>query len=145
MRLIGIDYGKARIGLAMSDDLGMFAHPLETIHCKATPDPEKRIAEIVRERAVTTIVVGLPLRMDGTEGTAVALVRAFIERLRKELSPGIEIVTLDERLSTVAARQNLHASGRNIRKSRPFIDQVAACVILQDYIDSLSLGCDSEG
>ena len=135
MRVLGIDHGDARIGLAMSDDLGMLAHPLETVHLKSVADPIAHIAAIVRDRGVTTIVVGLPLRMDGTEGRAVEKVRAFIELLQAALPQEIALITLDERLSTVAAQEQLRAAGRTERNSRNVIDQAAACVILQDYLD----------
>lgn len=138
IRALGIDHGEARIGLAISDDLGMLAHPLETVHLKETPDPLARIAAVVRERAIDTIVIGLPLRMDGTEGTATGKVRAFIGKLQPLLPEDTVVITLDERLSTVVAQEHLHASGRNVKQGRPVIDQAAACVILQDYLDSRS-------
>ncbi len=136
MRALGIDHGDARIGLALSDDLGMLAHPLKTIHRKQTPDPLAEIAEIVDERKIDTVVIGMPLRMDGTEGTAAAKVRTFIAALTSRLSAAVSIATIDERLSTVVAQEELMASGRNLRRSRAIIDQAAACVILQDYLDS---------
>ncbi len=138
-RILGIDHGEARIGLAISDDLGMLAHPLETIHLKQTPNPVDRIASLVLDRAITTIVLGLPLNMDGTEGAATAKVRAFADLLEAALPETVSIVMLDERLSTVSAQANLHASGRTVKNSRKVIDQAAACVILQDYLDGLEL------
>ena len=132
-RLLGIDYGEARIGLALSDELGMFAHPLETIHCRET-HPLKRIAEIVREKKVARIVLGLPLRLDQSEGSAAEKVRAFADRLRPEI-PDVPIEWVDESFSTVEAQSHLHASGKNTKQSRPVIDQAAAVVILQGYLD----------
>ena len=138
IRALGIDHGTARIGLALSDDLGMLAHPLETIHLKKTPDPIARIATVVAERAITTIVLGFPLNMSGTEGPATEKVRAFAALLKDALPTTATIVMVDERLSTVAAQANLHASGRTVKNSRKVIDQAAACVILQDYLDQQS-------
>ena len=134
-RALGIDHGEARIGLASGDDLGMLAHPLETIHVKKTPDPIARIAVVVAERAITTIVLGLPLNMDSSEGPAAEKVRLFAVHLKAALPETVNIIMLDERLSTVSAQANLHASGRNIKNSRKVIDQAAACVILQDWLD----------
>src|SRR5690606_11324396 len=107
--------------------------PLETIDCRKV-NPLDRLIEVVRERSVATLVCGLPLRMDGTEGTAAAKVRAFMGRVEKRL-PSIPIVFVDERLSTTDAQSRLHAAGRTIRNSRPIIDQAAATIILQDYLD----------
>ena len=138
MRVLGIDYGEVRIGLAVSDDLGMMAHPLETVETAKVDSPETRIAEVARERRSETVVIGLPVRMDGTEGTAVEKVRAFADRLKSRIDKRIEIVFVDERLSTVEAQRALHEAGKNEKASREIIDQAAACVILQDYLDQNS-------
>ena len=135
MRILGVDYGDVRIGLAISDDLGMMAHPLETVEVSKVESPETRIAEVAREKRVEKIVLGLPLRMDGSEGTAVEKVRAFEKRLRKRIDQRIGIILVDERLSTVEAQRALHEAGKDTRESRAIIDQAAACVILQDYLD----------
>ncbi|MDA0811729.1 MAG: Holliday junction resolvase RuvX [Verrucomicrobia bacterium] len=135
MRALGIDYGEARIGLAISDDLGMMAHPLETVDVAKVESAETRIAEIAREKRVDKIVMGLPLRMDGSEGPAVGKVKAFTERLRSRIDQRIEVIFVDERLSTVEAQRSLHEAGRTVRNSRSIIDQAAACIILQDYLD----------
>ena len=132
-RLLGIDYGDARIGLAVSDELGFLAHPLETIHCRQS-HPLKRIAELVDERRISKIVLGLPLRLDGTEGPAAEKVRAFAQRLLQEL-PDIPIDYIDESYSTMDAQQQLHASGKTTKTSKGVIDQAAAVVILQSYLD----------
>jgi len=136
-RVLGIDHGEARIGLALSDDLGMLAHPLETIHVRQVVDPLGRIAEIVAAREIRAIVVGIPFRLDGSAGTAAAKVRAFVEALRKRL-PGCVFLEMDERLSTVEAQSRLRQAGRTAKNSRPVIDQVAAVTILQDYLDGVA-------
>ena len=138
MRVLGIDYGEVRIGLAVSDDLGMMAHPLETIDATKVESPETRIAEVARERRIETVVVGLPINMDGSEGSAVDKVRAFAERLSSRIDKRIGLVFVDERLSTVEAQRALREAGRDERSSRAIIDQAAACVILQDYLDQQS-------
>ena len=143
MKALGIDYGEARIGVAVTDDLGMMAHPVETVSNKDPNRPAtERIAEIATERKVTHLIIGLPLRMDGSEGTAAEKVRKFVEKLRPALAPSIVIEEVDERLSTVEAQRQLHASGKTAKSSKPVIDQAAAVVILQDWLDARA-GFDS--
>ena len=135
-RVLGIDHGEARIGLALSDELGMLAHPLETVPGRDVKAAIARIAELVIERRVEKIVLGLPLRMDGSSGTAVEKVRVFRNGLVKSLPENVIIIESDERLTTVSAWEKLHAAGRNEKNSRHLIDQAAAVEILQDYLDS---------
>src|SRR5437773_1727150 len=97
--VLGIDFGRTRIGVAISDELRLLAHPLETI--PAGKNAAKRIAQIVRERKIDKVVVGLPRNMDGTFGAAATETQKFVEDLRALIS--CEITTWDERLSTVAA------------------------------------------
>jgi putative Holliday junction resolvase len=134
-RALGIDHGEARIGLAISDDLGMLAHPLETIVVKEVGNPVRRIVEVVTRDNIGTIVIGMPRNMDGSYGPASEKVKAFAEKLR-EKTPGVTIRMWDERLTSVAAQKALHDAGRNVKKSRPIIDQVAAQMILQGWLDS---------
>ena len=135
-RALGIDHGDARIGLAVSDELGMLAHPLETIAMKDTPDPVARIAAVAAVKDIGNIILGLPRNMDGTSGNATEKVRAFAEKLRAQVS--CPVVLWDERLTTVAAQRSLHEAGRNVKESRKVIDQVAAVLILQGWLDSQS-------
>jgi putative Holliday junction resolvase len=132
--ILGIDHGEARIGLAISDDLGFMAHPLETVPAKE--NPEMRIVSLVKQRDVKTIVVGLPRNMDGTYGPAAEKTKAFAEKLRGLVS--CEVRMWDERLTTTAAQRALHEAGRDTKKSRKIIDQVAAQMILQSYLDAQS-------
>jgi putative Holliday junction resolvase len=132
-RVLGIDHGEARIGIALSDSLGLFAQPLETIHVAET-EPLARIAALVREHHVETVVIGLPLRLNGNEGSATRKVRTFSRELAPLLPEGVALMECDERLSTVTARERLAQASRKGR-SQP-VDQVAAAVILQDYLDS---------
>ena len=131
-RLLGIDLGRARIGVAVSDELGMLAHPLETI--PAGGDALKRIAQIAQDKNVERVIVGLPRHMNGSVGTGATEALAFAGKLRALVS--CEVVTWDERLTTTAANRALRASGRKTRESRAFVDQVAAQMILQGYLDS---------
>jgi putative holliday junction resolvase len=130
-RVLGVDFGRARIGLAISDELRLLAHPLETI--PFGKGAVARIAAIARERNIDTIVVGVPKSLSGKMGAAANEVLRFVEKLRA--SSSCEVVTWDERLTTVAAQRALHESGKKTRQARSYIDQVAAQLILQGYLD----------
>lgn len=134
-RALGIDLGDARIGVALSDELGFLAHPLQTLAVKEGNVPG-RIAAIAREKSASTIVVGMPRNMDGTFGPAAAKARAFIEQLAT-VAP-CPVVPWDERLSTVAAQRNLQEAGRKARDQKDIIDQAAAQIILQSWLDAQS-------
>lgn len=136
-RLLGIDLGQARVGLAISDELGLLAHPLETFPAENSRKLMERIASIVRERKIEQVVVGLPRNMDGSAGPAAQEAMAFVEKLRTQLT--CPVVTWDERLTTVAANRALHEAGRKTRSTRTQVDQVAAQMILQGYLDYLQL------
>ena len=132
-KALGIDLGDARVGVAVSDDLGMLAHPLETISTQST-NVVKRVLALAGERTVETIIVGMPRNMNGSHGPAADKAKAFIEELRRETT--LPIVAWDERLSTVSAQRALQEAGRNTRKQKSVIDQVAAQIILQSWLDS---------
>jgi len=132
---MGIDYGTARIGVAFSDELQMLAHPAETIAVAKTADPAARIAELAREKNVERIVVGLPRHMNGSVGASAEEASGFAEKIRA-LVP-CEVRTWDERLSSVAAHRALREAGKSSRQTRGYIDQVAAQMLLQGYLDSL--------
>ena len=144
---MGIDLGEARVGIALSDGLGMLAHPRETIKVAASRGAAAeqavltQVAGIVRQEKVTVIVVGLPRNMDGSDGPAANKARDFAEKLRA--STGCEVRLIDERLTTVAAQKALHASGRNVKQGRAVIDQVAAQMILQTYLDAEAMRRES--
>jgi putative Holliday junction resolvase len=136
-RALGIDLGEARIGVAVSDELGMLAHPVETIVVKETPDPLGRVVQLAKEKDVSHIIIGLPKNMDGTMGVAAEKVRAFADRLREQVTCIVKL--WDERLTTVAAQRYLHDAGRNVKQSRAVIDQVAAQIILQGWLDGQAM------
>ncbi len=136
-RILGIDVGEARIGLALSDELRMLAHPLETVRVR-NGEPVEHVAKLIRREKIETVVIGLPRNMNGTYGPAAEKVKAFAAKLQEQV-PGCTIRFWDERLSTVAAQRSLHAAGRNTKQSREVIDQVAAQIILQAYLDSIAL------
>jgi len=132
-RILGIDLGQARIGVAVSDELGLLAHPVETI--PANKNAAQRIAELVREKNAERVVVGLPRHMNGSVGESAIDALAFAKKLQAVLP--CEVVTWDERLTTTAANRALRDSGRRTRDSRHVVDQVAAQMILQGYLDKL--------
>jgi putative Holliday junction resolvase len=133
-RLLGIDHGESRIGLAISDQIGAFAHPYRTLQADANVIDQ--IRAIVEAERIDTIVIGLPKNMDGTLGLSAAKARSFGERLAQAI-PGIKILLWDERLTTLEAQRLLHTAGKNARQSKKMIDQVAAQILLQNYMDSL--------
>ncbi len=134
--ILGIDLGRARIGLAVSDELRLLAHPLETIPAGKTAIG--RVAEVVRQKQVHQVVVGIPKLMSGEVGSAAEEALAFVEQLRRAVP--CEVVTWDERLTTVAAHRALRDAGKKSRNTRGYIDQVAAQMILQGYLDRQQTG-----
>jgi putative Holliday junction resolvase len=134
-RIVGIDPGQARIGVAVSDEDRSIAFPRETIPAKGgTAVAAGRVREALADDEVSLAVVGLPLRLDGGEGEAARRARAFGEALGEAL--GVEVVYWDERLTTVAAERSLREMGRRGAKQRDVVDQSAATILLQGYLDA---------
>ena len=133
MKVIGIDYGEVRIGVSCSDDLGMFAHPLETIHVKKI-DPIKRIIEIAEEKKIQAVVIGMPRNLDGSYGSAAKKVESFLKKIKTVL-PEVQVFEQDERFTTTVAQKKLQDTGHTVKTSRQIIDEVAAVEILQSFLD----------
>ena len=129
---IGVDVGKARVGVARSDRDGLLATPVETLPRDATTLPA--LQALVTELEPVEIVVGLPLSLSGADTASTTDARDFARALA-ELA-GIPVRLVDERLTTVSAQRALHDAGRRAKGSRPVIDQVAAVIILQNALDS---------
>jgi putative Holliday junction resolvase len=129
--ILAIDPGRVRIGVAISDELQLLAHPLETI--PADDQTTSRLAQIIREKKVDHVVVGIPRQMNGQIGAAATETLRFVEKLRAILP--CPDVTWDERLTTVAAHRVLRDAGKKTRNTRGYVDQVAAQLILQGYLD----------
>ena len=129
--ILALDLGRARIGVAISDELQFLAHPLETI--RADEQATSRVAEIVRQKNVDHVVVGIPRQMSGAVGAAATEALQFAEKLRVFLQ--CAVTTWDERLTTVAAHRALRDAGKTTRHTRSYVDQVAAQMILQAYLD----------
>ena len=135
MRVVGLDLGTRRIGVAVSDSGGVLATPSATIERSGDADADRaRIAEVVRELEAKAVIVGLPLSLDGSTGPAAAAALTEAEALRLVLDVPVECH--DERLSTVSANRSLAASGVKSRGRRKVVDQVAATVLLQSWLDS---------
>jgi len=131
-RILGIDHGDVRIGIAMSDETAFLASPLTTIqNGKGAAD---EITALVIEHGVEKIVIGLPLNMDGSAGPATEKTRAFAAKLAKKTA--VPIVENDERLTTVTAHHNLREAGLDGKQRRGVVDMAAAQIILQDWLDS---------
>lgn len=135
MRVLAIDLGTKNIGVAVSDALGITVRPVETIRRKRIEQDIARLKFLVEELDAESVVVGLPLRMDGTEGDAAAAVLRFVERLQTEIS--LPIFTHDERLTSYEAEQIMIERGMNREERRSKSDEFAAMIILQDYLAAM--------
>ena len=134
MRILAIDYGSQRIGLALSDPTGTLARPLPFVPAKGDAKLAREIAALAVKEQAETLLLGLPRNMDGTSGEAALKVQAFAAELGKATT--IRIKLIDERLTTVQASRQLQESGKNTRKQRGQIDSESACVLLQSYLDT---------
>lgn len=132
-RVAALDFGMARIGVAVADELGLLAHPRPFVAAKPPARALAEILRLVRHEQVTRLLVGLPRNMDGTEGMAARRVRKFVVSLEEKVRIPIELV--DERLSTVEAQSRLHAAGRTEKSSRTLIDSASAAILLQSWLD----------
>ncbi|HKP10851.1 MAG TPA: Holliday junction resolvase RuvX [Blastocatellia bacterium] len=132
MRVLAIDLGSKRIGTAVSDALGLSARPVETIRRSNTERDIARLKAMVEDLEVEAVVVGLPLRMDGSVGDAAAGALRFVERLRAAL--GVEVFTQDERLTSYEAEQMMIERGLNREARRARSDEFAALLILEDFL-----------
>ena len=135
-RVLGIDYGERRIGLALSDPMGIIAKPLRTIDRKKTTDYISEILNTSEEKKANIIVVGLPLTLRGKKSKQTEVVQKFIDKLTQLRS--IPVVPVDERLSTIAAIKSLQEQGVKTGHEKGRVDETAAAIILQEYLDSQS-------
>ena len=133
-RIIGLDVGEKRIGVAVSDELAIAAHPLTVIVRDGLEKDLRKIEEIVQEYSAVGIVVGLPLNMNGTIGESAKRVLSFTDSLKKKFSVSVE--TWDERLTTVSSEKVLLEADLSREKRKKVIDKVAATLLLQCYLDN---------
>lgn len=135
MRILALDHGTKRIGVAISDEMRMIAQPLEFIPAHPFEGVTKRLREILTEKPADLIVVGMPRNMDGTYGPAAEKVRDFVSALKSALP--VPIRTWDERLTSVQANRVLIAAEVNRRDRKAKVDKTAAAILLQSYLDSI--------
>ena len=132
-KILALDIGSARIGIAISDSLGMLAHPLKTVLWKSKELLKNEIEQILQSENISLILIGLPLTLKGKYSQQTIKVLDLIEYLKDVLTVNIE--TIDERLTTKMAERMLHDVGKKASKNRQIIDQIAAVNILQTYLD----------
>lgn len=135
MRILALDHGTVRIGVAISDELKMFASPLEFIPAEPPADALARLQHLVREREVERVIVGMPRNMNGSYGPAAEKVRAFVDQLRGVVS--VPLIPWDERLSSVQAHRMLRQAGHKAKQQKGRVDASAAAILLQSYLDSI--------
>lgn len=133
MKIMGIDFGLKRIGIALSDIMGFLASPYTTLYRTTMDEDLNFIKKIINENKVETVVFGLPLEMSGNSGVIVNFTKDFAERL-KTLT-GVKIVFVDERLSSIEAEEQLKLTIKDWKKRKLLLDQVSASIILQSYLD----------
>jgi putative Holliday junction resolvase len=133
MRVLGVDLGAKRIGLALSDTEGDFAFPAGTLRSKGLQRDVKALCALIREREVARVVVGLPRHMDGRKGPEAEAAEKFARELAARA--GVPVDTLDERWTSREAERILHAQGHDARRARRHVDEVAASIILRTYLD----------
>lgn len=135
MKAMGIDYGEARIGVALSDLLKMLASPYTTYHTKNEDEDYQYFLDLIVKEKVDTLVVGLPYNMQGEEQAIAIKAREFATSLAKR--SGCKLIMVDERMTSVIAEDILKQKYRDWRERKKHLDEVAAMVILQDYLDTL--------
>jgi putative Holliday junction resolvase len=135
MRLLGVDIGEVRIGIALSDPTGTLCTPLMTLDAEGVPKDQQRIAELAIEHEAQAIIVGLPINMDGSYGPAARLAQSFCRALRLETE--LPVITYDERLTSHEAEARLRAAGVQPSRQKGRVDSAAAALILESYLASL--------
>jgi putative Holliday junction resolvase len=140
MRLMGLDVGDKRIGVALSDEGAVIASPRETLERKGSQKDIAHLLELARREEVSEIVVGMPWKLDGSSGPQAEKVSRFVEALRAATS--IPVLTWDERLSTVGAERAMIEADVSRAKRRGAVDRVAAALILQGYLDARRQGVE---
>ena len=136
MRIVAIDYGTVRMGIAMSDELKMIAQPLEFIPAEPCAGFLDRLKELLREYEVELILLGMPRNMDGSYGEATMKVREFEAVLKNSIT--VPIKTWDERLTSVMANRSLTQGRVKKKKKRQNVDSMSAAILLQSYLDGLA-------
>lgn len=137
MRKLGLDYGDSRIGVSMTDSLGITVQGFETIHHKGNDKLAlKRLEEILNDYEIDTIVVGMPISMDGSKAERVEITNKFIHKLKCKFNK-VMIETVDERLTTVAAHRTMNFLNINKNNKRNIVDTISAVYILETYMNKI--------
>ncbi|MBN8247505.1 MAG: Holliday junction resolvase RuvX [Verrucomicrobia bacterium] len=136
MRILALDHGTARVGVAVSDPMKMIAQPLEAVPAQPFADFLARLKTLIREQEVELILVGMPRNMDGSYGEAAVRVREFVTVLRESVA--VPLQTWDERLTSVLANRFLSEGQVRGPRRREKVDKTAAALLLQSYLDSLA-------
>jgi putative Holliday junction resolvase len=135
MRILALDHGTKRIGVAISDETAIIAQPLDFLAAQPLEDFLRRLGDIIDSKEVGEILVGIPRNMNGTYGPAAIRAREFAEELRGAFA--VRVTTWDERLTTVQANRSLIEGGVRRAARKELVDQTAAAILLQSYLDSL--------
>jgi len=135
MSILGLDPGSKRVGMALSDELGMIAQPLDYLPAEPFEEFIRQLLQLIETRGVEMILVGMPRNMDGSYGPAAEKVREFVAFLKDAITVPIQL--WDERLTTVSAQKSLIAAGTRREKRKEKVDKIAAAIILQGYLDSI--------
>ena len=144
MRILGIDYGDARTGIAITDALNITAQGLETIHNNGSDKMLlKRLDEILEQYEVDTIVIGKPINMNGTSSERTEITEKFIHKLKCKYNK-LKIETIDERLTTVAAHKTMNFLDVGKNKKRKIVDTISAVYILETYLNKIKNSCQNK-
>ena len=135
MRILAVDYGERRTGLAVSDELGITAQGLDTVTVRDEGEILERVAAAVAEYRAETVVVGLPLNMNGTESEKSLKVRVFADALAQRT--GAAVVFRDERMTSLQATRVMHETGRKTKGNKGIVDRISATILLQEHLKTL--------
>jgi putative Holliday junction resolvase len=132
-KILAVDIGERRVGLALSDELGMLAHPFKTLQWSGLLNFITSIKQIITSENIDKIIIGIPYTLNGGLSEKTTEIKKIVDQIRNQID--VEVIEIDERLTTKMAIQALHAVGKKPSKNRNTIDQVAAVYILQSYLD----------
>ena len=136
MRILGIDYGDVRVGLALSDPIGFIAGGIGTLKITGMNNAVSQVSEVIARHSVETVVLGLPLNMNGTEGPSANKIKVFADKLAAAC-PNITINFVDERRTSMLAAEYMSQTGTYGKKRKDSVDTLSAQIILQTYLDRL--------
>lgn len=142
-RILALDLGHRRIGVAVSDELRLTAQGLDTLECRTEREDLDRLAQLIQEKDVVLVVIGNPIRMDGAEGNRSQWARCFAEKLQRRT--GRPVILWDERLTTKSAERVLRSSGISRAKRSRAADRISAVLLLSSYLEALAASPQTAG